>query len=235
MSHSRVAVTHYCERASDLFWAEPINATTNLIFLVAAFVLIRKLRVLAEPLSKVWDIWLLTILISGIGIGSFLWHTFATSWAELADVIPIALFVTLFLVSFLLRILRLKISWVLFWTILFHGFTFYLLTSLPTDLLNGSVIYLPAWIGLWMLVIYSKVINLKYGNRLVFAAIAFTLSLTFRTIDRLVCDFWPWGTHFLWHLINGIALYFLMSVLIKARMCEFGTKENEKVVKNPAE
>ncbi|MEW8322308.1 MAG: ceramidase domain-containing protein [Candidatus Thiodiazotropha taylori] len=235
MSHSRVAVTHYCERASDLFWAEPINATTNLIFLIAAFILIRNLQKLDEPFPKVWDMWLLSILIAGIGVGSFLWHTFATPWAELADVIPIALFVTLFLISFLLRILRLDIVWIVIWTVLFLGFTFYLLNSLPSDLLNGSVFYLPAWIGVWVLVIYSKLIDLKYGNRLIFAAIAFTLSLSFRTVDRMICEFWPWGTHFLWHLINGLAIYFVMSVLIAGRICELAPKEREKMNKAKSE
>ncbi|ODB84976.1 ceramidase domain-containing protein [Candidatus Thiodiazotropha endoloripes] len=235
MSHSRVAVTHYCERASDLFWAEPINATTNLIFLIAAFILIRKLQRFEEPFPKVWDIWLLSILIAGIGIGSFLWHTFATPWAELADVIPIGLFITLFLISFLLRILRLDTSWIVFWTILFLGFTFYLLNRLPSDLLNGSVFYLPAWIGVWLLVISCKIIDLKHVNRLVYAAVAFTLSLSFRTIDQMVCAFWPWGTHFLWHLMNGLALYFVMSVLIAGSMYEFGPDEREKMIETNAE
>ena len=71
----------YCERTGAGFWAEPVNAMTNLAFLVAA-----------------------------VGVGSFLWHTFATPWAEWADVIPIGLFIAVFLASFLRRVAGLRWS-----------------------------------------------------------------------------------------------------------------------------
>ncbi|MBV2091965.1 MAG: ceramidase domain-containing protein [Candidatus Thiodiazotropha sp. (ex Ctena orbiculata)] len=218
MTHARVAVTHYCERTSDLFWAEPINAVTNLIFVLAAAVLIRTLRRMNEPFYQVWDLWLITVLLSAIGIGSFLWHTLANSWAELADVVPISLFITLFLFSFLVRILQFRMAWVVFWLLFFHAVNFYLLSILPSDMLNGSVFYLPTWIGLWVLVVNCKIIDLKCGNRLIIAASVFTISLVFRTVDQTICDSWPLGTHFLWHLLNGLTLYLVMNVLLINKM-----------------
>ena len=115
MDHALVAITDYCERIDDSFWAEPLNAVTNLVFLFVAAAQIRALRQRGEPVSQTWDLWLLTGLLGAIGIGSFFWHTFATAWAELADVIPILLFLSLFLCSFLHRVTKLRISWVLFW------------------------------------------------------------------------------------------------------------------------
>jgi hypothetical protein len=215
MNHALVAVTHYCERNEDLFWAEPLNATTNLIFILAAVLLSRRLCRLGEPLNEVWDIWLLTLLLSAIGLGSFLWHTLATPWAEMIDVVPIGLFSTLFIFSFLIRILHFSLPGILFWIILFHGLNLALLISLPNNLMNGSIFYLPILIGIWMIVSYSKFTHLNCSNRLIVAASVFTLSLTFRTIDQSICEIWPYGTHFLWHLLNGIALFLVMSVLVR--------------------
>jgi hypothetical protein len=44
------------------------------------------------------------------------------------------------------------------------------------------------------------------------AALIFSLSLFFRSIDGAVCPAWPAGTHFLWHILNALVL----GVLIRA-------------------
>jgi len=35
-----------------------------------------------------------------------------------------------------------------------------------------------------------------------------------RPIDLEVCDYFPVGTHFLWHLLNAVVLYLLVSGVI---------------------
>jgi hypothetical protein len=45
------------------------------------------------------------------------------------------------------------------------------------------------------------------------AAGVFMVSLTARTIDRNVCSVWPWGTHFVWHVLNAWVLYQLSRAL----------------------
>ena len=37
----------------------------------------------------------------------------------------------------------------------------------------------------------------------------FTVSLVFRTVDNQVCGGFPLGTHFVWHLLNGVLLFLL--------------------------
>ena len=74
-------VDGYCERLAPGLWAEPWNAVTNLAFVLAAIWVWRRggdvpVRVLAAILFV-------------IGIGSGLFHTFATRWAGVADVLPI--------------------------------------------------------------------------------------------------------------------------------------------------
>lgn len=66
----------YCERVGFGFWAEPINALTNIAFLASGFVIWRKAQGRGLPLAEA-----MAIVLFAIGIGSFLFHTFATRWA----------------------------------------------------------------------------------------------------------------------------------------------------------
>jgi hypothetical protein len=56
------------------------------------------------------------------------------------------------------------------------------------------------------------------AGRLMFAAAGtLVVSLTFRSIDMDVCDALPLGTHFLWHSLNGLALYLLLRAALTGR------------------
>jgi len=46
------------------------------------------------------------------------------------------------------------------------------------------------------------------------AVLIFTVSLAVRTIDLAICDTFPLGTHFLWHLLNATVLYVLLRTAI---------------------
>ncbi|MEG3860157.1 hypothetical protein [Microcoleus sp. herbarium12] len=53
-------------------------------------------------------IWILISLVTSIGIGSTLFHTFATEWAGLLDVIPIMLFQLGFLWLYSRQVVKMK-------------------------------------------------------------------------------------------------------------------------------
>ena len=80
----------YCERTTAAFWAEPVNALTNAAFLMAALIGWRAARSTGR---RDGPMILLIALTASIGVGSFLFHTVATRWAALADVVPISLFI----------------------------------------------------------------------------------------------------------------------------------------------
>jgi hypothetical protein len=42
------------------------------------------------------------------------------------------------------------------------------------------------------------------------------LSLLFRTVDAAVCTTFPLGTHFLWHLVNALMLWWMIAVFVQA-------------------
>jgi len=85
-------VDGYCERLDPTFWAEPVNAVTNAAFLIAAYVIWRRVRGHGLPLAM-----LLVAILAIIGVGSFLFHTFATRWAGVADVLPILLYILVYI------------------------------------------------------------------------------------------------------------------------------------------
>ena len=80
----------YCERTDSAFWSEPVNAVTNLAFIVAAIVMWTRTRGL--PAGQ-----MLSALLFLIGVGSGLFHTFATGWAAVADVAAIVAFTLAYL------------------------------------------------------------------------------------------------------------------------------------------
>ena len=45
-----------------------------------------------------------------------------------------------------------------------------------------------------------------------------TLSLTFRSVDEMVCRAMPLGTHFMWHILNGVMLGWMIEVYRRHRL-----------------
>ena len=87
----------YCERTGPEFWSEPVNAITNFAFIISALFIAKLIRDQWHRGNRdvVW--WIFCALIFIIGVGSWLFHTHATRWALLSDVIPIAIFILLIL------------------------------------------------------------------------------------------------------------------------------------------
>src|SRR3954464_12359934 len=80
----------YCERLDAGFGAEPLNAVSNAAFVIAAgAAFLRWRRAGASDVPAL----LLIVVVAGVGTGSFLFHTLANRWSELADVLPIAVFI----------------------------------------------------------------------------------------------------------------------------------------------
>ena len=45
-------------------------------------------------------------------------------------------------------------------------------------------------------------------------AILITAAITFRSLDFVACAWVPIGTHFLWHIFNGVVFYCAMRAII---------------------
>lgn len=98
--HWTDAIDSYCERTDASYWAEPVNALSNLSFVVAAVVAWRIARTAGDRPAQ-----LLAVAAALVGVGSFLFHTHATRWALQADVWPIRVFVLLYVAVAVVRLL----------------------------------------------------------------------------------------------------------------------------------
>lgn len=140
----------YCERAGIGFWAEPINAVSNGAFLVAAAMALVLWR---RAGGRDGFALVLIAITTCVGIGSFLFHTYANRWSLLADVIPITLFIYAFFFLAMRRFLGIgavgaalatgaffaaSAAFPVLWTGLFG----------PGATVNGSVSYFPAALAL---------------------------------------------------------------------------------------
>ncbi|SHL48188.1 ceramidase domain-containing protein [Roseibium suaedae] len=207
------ALDHYCERLSPDFWAEPVNALSNLAFIIAAlagFLLWRRLP------QRDWPILGLILVVLATGIGSFLFHTIATRWAMLADVIPIAIFIHAYLLIALIRVLGLRWWLALAATVLFLFVSPYVGGAVQ-GIAGSSSGYVPALAALFVVGLAALPLERKAGVSLCAIGGLFALSVTLRTLDSPLCGSLPLGTHFLWHILNGTVLFSLLWVLISLK------------------
>ncbi len=207
----------YCERAGDAaLFAEPINAITNLFFILAAIAAARAiLRLPPAYLRSRLDLWLLTAALFCIGVGSGLWHLLPNGTTVLMDVIPITLFIHIYLIAAMRHLLN--FSWVRIgiWWLLYVGVTILAQITLSPDLLNGTIMYIPTYLTLMVLTttVWSR--DHEAGRAFLAMLGLWTLSLTFRTLDTNLCAALPIGTHFLWHTLNAWMLYRFVMILVR--------------------
>ena len=204
----------YCERLDAGFWAEPVNALTNAAFLVAALVMALRLRGSGLPLA-----WALVGLIAATGVGSYLFHTFAQPWAGLADTLPILLFILTGLYAATRDFLGTR-AWVAGLVTLgyfpFAAVTVPLFRLIPG--LGDSAVYatVPALMLIYAGLLWRRANGTARG--LILTAALLTTSITFRALDEPLCGAVPFGTHFLWHLLNAVMLAAMVEVYRRHRM-----------------
>ncbi|MEO1639606.1 MAG: ceramidase domain-containing protein [Pseudomonadota bacterium] len=198
----------YCERTDFSYWAEPINAVTNAAFIVAAIILWR--RSAGLPVAQ-----LLCVILFAIGVGSYLFHTHATIWAMTADVVPIGIFILVYLFAVNWHIVPMR-----WWVALIATCGFFPYAAAVvwvTDQLpffNISNFY---WTVPLLLCIYAVPLQDRPGilSGFLIGAAILAVSITVRSVDEILCSSIPHGTHFLWHILNAIMLGWMIHVYIR--------------------
>lgn len=198
------AIDIYCERTSIAFWAEPVNALSNLSFIVAALAIVWLIRRTATPAGPA-TIFLTANLVC-IGVGSFLFHTLANRLMMAADLLPIFIYQLAFILFYTRVVAEQKALTVAGLLLLF------LLTNLgfmqlPQQWLNGSLVYGGALLFIVAIAAYHHASGRREPALLYLAAAVFVVSLAFRSLDQWVCGWFAFGSHFIWHLLNGLVLY----------------------------
>lgn len=206
------AIDGYCERMGPGYWGEPVNALTNLAFVLAAYVMWR--RCADVPIGRV-----LAAILGLIGVGSYLFHTHAQVWAAIADVTPIALFILLYLFAVNRDV------WGMSWPVALGAtalFIPYAAASIPlyarVPVLGVSAGYIPVPVLILLYAVALRVRAPALARGFVIGAGVLFVSLAARSVDEMLCDHVPVGTHFLWHLLNGVMLGWMIEVYRRHRL-----------------
>jgi predicted membrane channel-forming protein YqfA (hemolysin III family) len=212
----------YCERLGPGIFAEPLNALSNAAFIAVAWLAWRSARS-AGPLSG--HMRALLGLTVAIGVGSALFHTFATPWARAADELPIALFQVLFLWVYGRRMRGFRPPTAAVVIAGYLGGVVYC-RQFP-QLVNGSLVYLPATLMTTALG-WDHWRHRRPGPFLLAAAaVTLLLAVSLRTLDAPLCERFPSGTHFLWHLLVAAAIYFCLCALLARGQPNSGPSDGE--------
>lgn len=207
-------VDAYCERTGPDYWSEPINALTNLAFLVAAVLIWRRLQGPGLAMGR-----LMAGVLFVIGIGSWLFHTHANPLTSLMDVVPIVAFILLYVFAATRDYFGAR-PWVA--AVVTAGFIPYAALTVPlfqqVPGLGSSASYapVPLLIGVYALLLRRRLPQVARG--LAIGAGLLVVSLTFRTLDQASCAVLPIGTHFMWHILNAIMLAWMIEVWRRHRV-----------------
>ena len=197
----------YCESSSG-FFQEPLNAITNLAFLIAAFFIYKKIR--KNKIKKPEYYFALFFVIS-LGLSSFFWHSYGNNLSFGLDFFLAGLFVLT--AGFILVNNVIKNRFLTGSIILSFAFVGWILSSfLPS--FNAINYYLAGAILLIILLIWMRIKLGKSINKFLIVILILGFSLVLRSIDLAVCNFFPVGTHFLWHLLNALAIYLAIVFLM---------------------
>lgn len=225
-------IFRYCERGVDpAFWAEPLNAVTNGAFILAAIAVAIELRAKPAGQRGVAES-ILAALMFVMGIGSFLFHTYATAWASYADTGPIGIFMLSYLAYALRRFFGFGWILVLLGLAAFVAALKYaggvqcqvtlisVTAAARGPCLNGTAGYVPAFLAMFAIAAALAIARHPAWRYLAVASVIFLASMTFRTLDWEICDQTQLyghrlGTHFLWHLLNATTLYILALAAIR--------------------
>lgn len=194
-------VDYYCERTAPGLLGEPLNAVTNLAFIVAAVLLWRMARragTTRDPL-----VWLPIGLLFLTGLGSLALHTTAHPIGGAVDTLALSL-------CLLATVYAGARRWL--------GWSPLLAMGWPVGMIAASVatgwlvpVAGAAYLGAFLTAIAMAVALCRRDHGASWwvagAAAVFVPSFILRALDQPFCGEIPTGTHFAWHLLNACVLY----------------------------
>ena len=188
----------YCERTDFTFWAEPLNAVTNLGYLLVALIYWQRMQ--GSAMGRV-----LSFILALIAIGSFLFHTTATAWAGAADSAPIGVFILVYLFALNRDVLGWPLWAALLGTVLYLPYAALvvpILDSVPFLTISDFYWTVPLALIAYALGLRRRAPGVARG--LAAGAALLAVSISVRSLDLALCETLPVGTHFLWHLLNAV-------------------------------
>lgn len=199
-----------CELQNNLLRSQPANLFTNIAFLASSFFIFKLIKKKKITDKGIYSLFFGSILI---GLGSISHHTFPDNFTLLLDGLPIYIFLFLGLSQLLYILMGNKIkaiSLILVYVLL--NFFAPIVIKIPFDP-NAITPIINIVFLLPIIFIFYKRFGTK-TNKLTLSFGFYALATIFFLLDEKICSQFPLGTHFLWHIFNAFAVYYLVSYIV---------------------
>lgn len=188
-----IASSPYCEKT--------LNVITSFAFFTSAYFSYRLL--VKNKLNKL-SLNILPILITLIGIGSSAFHLFPnirTSTMDVGSIILFAAFAIFLLIQKLTKNIKLSIAVIAFYSLLLVSISLvpvWWAALIRNSLILSSVV---------LIYFYFKQKSNNIASQLLLISLVYGLAIFVSYLDHKVCRYFPFGTHFIWHLLTAILTY----------------------------
>ena len=222
----------YCETPTSaldaVFPIEPANTVSNAAIVMFGLL---SLYYVSKRAPRAYDLYFLGAVLVVQGIGSGLWH-------GLRDGIALRFEVQAgLLVLFGLAFCWSRRLWSYVGAIIFL-FAFFAAFSLSQAYFGAG----PRWVAIAPAVILAGTVltaqTAMYSKKAALLGVAGMASsltaLGFRTYDLTACEYFPMGTHFLWHMFNSGGAFMVILAMIIVQS-EAAVKRQHGAIEEPAE
>lgn len=209
----------YCEKTIFETFFEPANSLSNLGFFVSSFCIY---HFLTRSQKSLFHRYYFAIVVLCIAIGSFLWHFYPTKLTVILDSVPIFIFMLSFLIFYSSEIAKTRFHsyWMIgFFFVFVPSFSYlanlFVQTFFQTKI--SSMGYASVITYFLVLQIYNSFHKKTEISKAILISALFGCSIFFRAIDVPICQQFPLGTHFIWHILNSITLFLMVKLLYQIR------------------
>lgn len=200
---------NYCERLSDVIWAEPINALSNGAFLVSAFAVHSLLK--KHKLGGYYAI--LPFQLGIVTLGSLLWHTVRNPFSQILDGGLLYIFIAT-LVLFLLKLLSGRWVFACMGVVSIVVLQVAIFLFLPA-LRDTPIRHVVALLIFGVIAVWTVKKMRRVSPNMVIALSCYVMAIVAKAFDLPLCSFIPIGTHFLWHVFGAVAGYYSVAALVE--------------------
>ena len=200
-------VGFYCGRFGPGFLGEPLNQLSNLAFIAGA--------------AFAWSVWrrdasrspwegFLFLSAASIGIGSLVFHAEPTPATLLGDLVPIQIFGLAFGAYVLIRYLSLtvlaSVAVVACFVLLRQSW----IAVAPRGALGGGITHVPTFLALAAFGLLLRRRGNSVSTYVTAALVSYACALLVRSWDLHLCQSFPLGVHWLWHLLTALTVTVLL-------------------------
>jgi hypothetical protein len=206
------SVGYYCGRFGSGLLGEPLNSFSNLAFLLGALLAWQVWR--SNPTRDRWQLLLFT-LAAFIGVGSFIFHSHPTSATLLIDLVPIQVFGLAALAYACLMYFKIHPAIAIAMMVAFFLLRQYWIAVTPRGALGGAITHIPSLLALLVVGLALLLRGIVLGRYVLGACCAYLAGIFVRSLDLYLCPSFPYGVHWVWHLLTALAVSLIVFGMAK--------------------